>query len=97
MGFNWIAKAATSQNCVNFIRETQCDIVGFTEHCLDPTKHHVSKMCYDAVQKYHSRSKLTLRTTPIQTANTYKPGGTLVLSAGNVVCRLSDFGSDDLG
>lgn len=80
------------------IKEVQADITGITEHNVDATKHYVNHLLFDNLRrKLKVRSKMTVGTTPITSANVYKPGGTLTISSGNITSRHVESGSDALG
>jgi hypothetical protein len=40
---------------------------------------------------------ITVSTSPFQTVHSYKAGGTMAISTGDIVCRLSEFGSNEYG
>lgn len=80
-------------------KEIQADVMGITEHNVDSTQHYVNNLLHESLHSNVAplQSKLTMGTTPITTEHIYKPGGTFVLSMGNVVARLIDTGSDEMG
>lgn len=80
------------------IKEVQADVTCVSEHNVDCTKHYVNNLLRTAARRFIPLpSELTLGTTPISTENVYKPGGTLLMSVGDVVGRRVDSGSDSLG
>jgi exonuclease III len=78
-------------------QEVQADVIGIMEHNIDTTKHYVQQLCYNALRHNLPIAKLTLGTTPITTANVYMPGGTFTISSGDIVSRIIETGSDEMG
>jgi methylglyoxal synthase len=81
------------------IREAQIDIAGFTEHNLDSTKHQVAHVCHTSVKAsfQESHSKLVMASSQFQLEGNYKPGGTMLLSTGDILSRLLESGKDPMG
>lgn len=79
------------------VRETQTDVLGITEHCLDTSKHRVTQQCHSVVKEYNPSNRLTLSSSSIESQHNYKAGGTFMMSRGNIVSRYSDSGADKLG
>jgi hypothetical protein len=77
--------------------EVQADVISVTEHNLDTILFLVRKLCHDACKRVLSHSTLTMSSSPIEMVNTYKPGGTLTLSRGNISARLINKGTDEMG
>jgi len=79
--------------------EVQSDVLGATEHNLDSTQYRVTSKIHETRTRIlgATQTKLTMATTPITMQQNYKPGGTLMLSNGSILTRLSDSGTDDMG
>ena len=86
-------------NLCSIVRESQIDIAGFSEHKLDTTKFLVQQICHNTVKETFpgSASKLVLASSQFQFEGNYKPGGTLLLSTGDIMSRLIDSGKDAMG
>ncbi|KAI2506424.1 hypothetical protein MHU86_8050 [Fragilaria crotonensis] len=70
------------------IRETQADIFCGQEHNLDVTQMRIRSILYDTVRQHWDRTRFIAGTTPIPFATHYKPGGTFLLTIGNVSGRI---------
>jgi hypothetical protein len=64
--------------------EVQSDIGCVQEHNLDTTQHQVKSQLYATAQRRWQWRKLTVTSTPVQFAKTYKPGGTLMISVNSL-------------
>jgi hypothetical protein len=79
------------------MKEVQADIAGFTEPCLDSTKPTLKNYMYKTFKRILQRSKVELSSSECPTEGFYKPGGTMLVSTGNVLARLTASGTDSLG
>jgi exonuclease III len=69
-------------------KEVQADIMCGQEHNLDSDKTHVRSILYETCRQHWRRSKVIFGTTPISFHSPYKPGGTFMVSAGDVSGRI---------
>ncbi len=69
-------------------KEVQTDILCCQEHNLDTTKHHVRSILYDTARHHWNRSRLISGTTPISFETNYKPGGSMIVSIGDITGRI---------
>ena len=69
-------------------KEVQADILCGQEHNLDSDKTHVRSILYDTCRQHWRRSKIIFGTTPLSFHSPYKPGGTFMVSAGDVSGRI---------
>ena len=67
------------------------------EHNLDTTQYYVMSTLTQTQNSTCRRLRLTASSSTITTKGTYKPGGTLMLSSGNIMSRYLTSGSDALG
>jgi hypothetical protein len=67
------------------------------EHNLDTTQHQVKSQLYATAQRRWQWRKLTVTSTPVQFAKTYKPGGTLMISVNSLSSRLIGMSKDKWG
>jgi hypothetical protein len=79
--------------------EAQIDIAGFTEHNLDTSKYHVINTCHTTIKTCFSTSpsKMVMASSQFKLEGNYKPGGTMLLSTGNILSRLIESGKDSMG
>ena len=75
----------------------QADVAGFTELYRDTTKPSVQKILFDTCRNKFDHFRLVTGTTPIKTRTDYEPGGTMLLSTGDITGRITSHGSDSLG
>jgi len=69
-------------------KEVKADVICGQEHNLDTTRFHVRSVLYDTARQHWDRSRLILGTTPIPFDTNYKPGGTMILSTGDITGRI---------
>jgi exonuclease III len=69
-------------------KEVQTDILCCQEHNLDTTKYQVRSILYDTSRQHWNRSRLISGTTPISFETNYKPGGTMIVSVGDITGRI---------
>jgi exonuclease III len=81
----------------NIVKETQADILCIQEHNLDTTQYIVQNTLHTTSRRHWERSRLTIASSPIQFQNTWKPGGTSILSVGSITGRIKTHGSDPWG
>lgn len=78
-------------------KELNIDFFCGQEHNLDTSQASVRNCLYNTARKHWDRSRLITGTTPIAFSHQYKPGGTMILAAGDVTNRISTQGSDKWG
>ena len=72
-------------------------MVALIETNLDNTKYHILQKNYDTIRKYHKHTKCKISGTSIPSTTTYKPGGLISWSTGNVTGWIKSCTSDPLG
>jgi hypothetical protein len=75
----------------------EADVRGYIEHNLDTTNFRVREMFHKTAKLANPHYVLTMASSTIPAATTYKPGGTASIAMGDITERLSEHGSDDLG
>ena len=70
------------------LKEVQADVMCGQEHNLDSDQTPVRSIIFHTIRNHWQRSKATFGTTPIPFNNMYKPGGTFMVTAGNLSGRL---------
>jgi hypothetical protein len=66
----------------------QADVLCGQEHNLDSDKTQVRSILFHTIQQHWTRSKIMFGTTPIAFTSMYKPGGTFVITAGDLTGRV---------
>jgi hypothetical protein len=74
----------------------EANIRGYIEHNLDTTNFQVREMFHTTVKLASSHYALTMASSTIPAATTYKPGGTATVAMGDITGRMSEHGSDNL-
>jgi exonuclease III len=77
--------------------EIQADLFCGQEHNLDTTQLAVRSILYDTARQYWPRNRMVFGTTPITFHTRYKPGGTFILSTGNLSGRVVKQTRDTMG
>jgi hypothetical protein len=97
-GLQLDAEAGDFKDVCLLMDEIQADIGAITEHNLDTMKYHVKSICHLSAQAdLKAGAKLSMVSSPSEMIGTYKPGGTMILSTGNVLARLISSGNDEMG
>ena len=78
-------------------REVQADILCGQEHNLDSDKTQIRSILFNTAQQHWTRSKITFGTSPIGFSSNYKPGGTFMITAGDLTCRVIQQSKDKWG
>ncbi len=78
-------------------KEVQANILCGQEHNLDSDKTHVQSILHDTVQQHWQKSRILFGTTPISFSNMYKPGGTHIVSTGDITGQIIHQESDKWG
>ena len=78
-------------------REVQADILCGQEHNLDSNKTQVRSILFNTAQQHWTRSKIMFGTTPIAFTSMYKPGGTFLVTAGDLTGRVISQTTDKWG
>jgi exonuclease III len=78
-------------------KEVQADILCGQEHNLASDKTQVRSILYSTCRQHWRRSRVVFGATPIPFTNNYKPGGTFIVSAGDVTGRIKHQEPDKWG
>lgn len=78
-------------------KEVGADIMCGQEHNLDSEKTQVRSILFETTRQHWNRSKLIFGTTPISFTSMYKPGGTFMLSSGDITGRVLHQAQDKWG
>ena len=78
-------------------REIQADVVCCQEINVDTTNATVKSLLYQTENQHWPRSRLQFGSTEVSFTNWYKPGGTLMISTGNITGRIQAQNSDHMG
>ena len=70
------------------IKEVQADVFCGQEHNLASETTPVRQITYNTVRQHWKRSRITFGTTPIPFPKQYKPGGTFMITAGDLTGRV---------
>ena len=76
---------------------TQIDMLLFSELNKDTTQHFVQYNMMKVCKKHFKTSRLTTASSPVKATTTFKPGGTGVLSIGDITSRIHSTIRDRLG
>jgi exonuclease III len=79
------------------ITEVQADVFCGQEHNLDSDNTQVRQILYHTARQHWNRSRLTFGTTPIPFPKQYKPGGTFIMTAGDLTGRVISQKQDKWG
>jgi exonuclease III len=96
-GFSLDRMGGQYDNYCRVLRAAQADIACGQEHNLDTTKSAVRSILHSTTQQHWQRNQITFASTPLKFENLYKPGGTFILSVGNITSRLSGRFQDKWG
>ena len=72
----------------NVIKEVQADVFCGQEHNLDSDHTQVRQILYQTTRHHWKRSRITFGTTPIAFSKHYKPGGTFMITTGDLTGRV---------
>jgi exonuclease III len=78
-------------------KEVQADILCGQEHNLDSDQTQVRSILHNTVRQHWPKSRIVFGTTPISFASMYKPGGTHIISTGDITGRIKHQESDKWG
>jgi exonuclease III len=78
-------------------KEVQADILCGQEHNLASDKTQVRSILYSTCRQHWRRSQVVFGATPIPFTSNYKPGGTFIVSAGDVTGRIKHQEQDKWG
>ena len=82
---------------LDIVKEVQADVFCCQEHNLDTTQFKIRDILHNATKKQFRRCKLTISSSPIKFSGHWKPGGTAILSNGQVTGRITASGHDEWG
>jgi hypothetical protein len=89
-GFSLDRRGGQYDNFCRTIKEVQADITCGQEHNLDTTKSAVRSVLHHTTTQHWRRNRIGFASTPIAFENLYKPGGTFIMSVGDMTSRLRD-------
>jgi exonuclease III len=78
-------------------KEVQADILCCQEHNLDTTQTVVKTIIHETLRQHWPRSRITMGTTPIPFATTFKPGGTMLLATNSITGQIISYTTDKWG
>ena len=78
-------------------KEVQADVICGQEHNLDTTQAAVRTILYKTARQHWQRHRLTFGTSPIPFKTYHKPGGTFIMTTGNITGRVTKQESDKWG
>jgi hypothetical protein len=79
------------------MKRLQTDIICAAEHNIDTTSPYACPICHEPADRTFCSYKLELSSSAITLDSTYKPGGTMILSQGNVTGHIISSGQDHMG
>jgi exonuclease III len=79
------------------ITEVQADVFCGQEHNLDSDTSQVQQILYHTAHQHWTRSRLTFGTTSIPFSKQYKPGGTFMMTAGDLTGQVISQTQDKWG
>jgi exonuclease III len=79
------------------MKEVQADVMCGQEHNLDSDQTPVRSIIFHTIRNHWQRSKAIFGTTPIAFNKMYKPGGTFLVTAGNLAGRIHTEEKDPWG
>ena len=86
-GFSIERQGGQYNNYCRILKSLQVDIACGQEHNLDRTKLPVQSILHNTTQQHWQRNQIDFASTPFKFENLYKPGGTFILSVGNITRR----------
>jgi hypothetical protein len=96
-GLNLQKKAAKFRDLCEEMRNANVDLFAAAEHNLDTNKFAVRQSLQDIAQKSFQHHCIQTATSTTTADKFYKPGGTLIMTQGDLVGRIKDRGSDQMG
>ena len=78
-------------------KKVQADIFAGQEHNLDSSQFSVRNILHNTHRQHWQRARLNIATTPIAFKNTYKPGGTFMMTMWNATGRIKTQDQDNWG
>ena len=81
----------------HFMEKNEIDVLGITEHNVDNRSEKVDATIYRAMQRVSRTFTHILGGTETTMETRYKPGGTMMISRGNIRGRIMEKGRDKLG
>jgi hypothetical protein len=79
------------------VKEVQADILCCQEPNVNVTQPMVRNILYQTARHHWKRARLSVGSSPTPFVSMYKPGGTMVLSTGNITGRLTATEADKWG
>ncbi|KAI2509160.1 hypothetical protein MHU86_5279 [Fragilaria crotonensis] len=81
-------RGGTFDDICRSIKEVQADIFCGQEHNLDTTQFRIRSALFESAKQHWKRHRISLGTTPITVENSYKPGGTMILTVDSLMGRI---------
>ena len=79
------------------LKEVQANMLCGQEHHLESNRTQVRQILYHTSWRHWSRSRVTFATTPINFPKPYKPGGTFMITAGDLTGQAIEQSTDKWG
>jgi exonuclease III len=79
------------------MKEVQADVLCCQEHCLDTTRPNVRNILHDTARQHWARTRITYGNTPTPFLTDHKPGGTMIVSSGDITGRFVSHSEDRWG
>jgi hypothetical protein len=96
-GFSLDRRGGQYDNYCRVLKSLQVDVACGQEHNLETTKSAVRSILHNTTQQHWQRNRIDFASTPFKFENLYKPGGTFILSVGNITSRISGRFQDKWG
>ena len=96
-GFSLDRRGGQYDNFCRTIKEVQADIACGQEHNLDTMNSSVRSIVHNTTQQHWKRNRTNFASSQLKFENLYKPGGTFILSVGEVTSRLCSRFQDKWG
>lgn len=81
-------RGGTFDDICRSIKEVQADIFCGQEHNLDTTQFRIRSVLFEAAKQHWQKHRISFGTTPITVENSYKPGGTMILTVDSLMSRV---------
>jgi hypothetical protein len=79
------------------MKEVQADVLCCQEHCLDTTRPNACNILHDTARQHWARTRITYGNTPTPFLTDHKPGGTMIVSSGDITGRFVSHSEDRWG
>lgn len=96
-GFSLDRRDGQYDNFCRTIKEVQADVACGQEHNLDTMNSSVRSIVHNTTQQHWKRNRTNFASSPLKFETLYKPGGTFIVSVGEVTSRLCNRFQDKWG